>query len=157
VICKSAWSIVLLGLVVGCGGEPETAAPAPADGGAKAAYPSTGKAGAGVKPPATAVPVANPADTKKGDEPPAVEGPKTENKGAKLTTEELAAIKELPAADQAAALAQAICPVSDHHLGSMDKPVKVSAAGRTFFICCEGCEDKVKSDPKGVIAKLDKK
>ncbi len=48
-ICKSVWSIVLLGLVVGCGGEPETAPPAPADGGAKANYPPAGKAGAGVK------------------------------------------------------------------------------------------------------------
>jgi YHS domain-containing protein len=33
----------------------------------------------------------------------------------------------------------------------------VSAEGRTFFICCEGCEEKVKSDPKAVIAKLDQK
>jgi YHS domain-containing protein len=39
----------------------------------------------------------------------------------------------------------------------MDKPIKVTAEGRTFFLCCESCEDKVKSDPKGVIAKLDKK
>jgi YHS domain-containing protein len=154
-ICKSVWSIVLLGLVVGCAGEPESAPPPPAAGGAKASYPSpTDKPG--VKAPA------KPAETKKGDEPPAVEGPKAEtatpkNTDAKLTAEELAAIKELPAAEQAVALAQAVCPVSSHHLGSMDKPVKVSAEGRTFYICCEGCEDKVKSDPKGVIAKLDKK
>ena len=53
-IYKSVWSIVLLGLVVGCGGEPETAGTPPADGGAKASYPPTGKAGAGVKsPPST--------------------------------------------------------------------------------------------------------
>jgi YHS domain-containing protein len=39
----------------------------------------------------------------------------------------------------------------------MGKPIKVSAEGRTFFICCEGCEEKVKSDPKAVIAKLDQK
>jgi YHS domain-containing protein len=161
--CKSVCSIVLLGLVVGCGGESDTAAPPPADGGAKANYPPTGKAGATIKSPASSTagsgsaPGAKPADTKKGDEAPAVEGPKADNKDSKLTAEELAAIKELPAADQAAAIAQAICPVSTHHLGSMDKPVKVTADGRTFYICCDSCEDKVKSDPKGVIAKLDKK
>ena len=74
-----------------------------------------------------------------------------------LTSEELAAVKELPEGEQAAASQQAVCPVSMHHLGSMGKPIKVTAEGRTFYICCDGCEDKVKSDPKTVIAKLDKK
>jgi YHS domain-containing protein len=152
-IFKSVGSIVLLGLVVGCTGEPEPQPAAPSGPTAKTNYPAPdGKTGTPAKP----------AETKKGDEPPAVEGPKAENsktetKDAKLTAEELAAIKELPAADQAAAIQQVVCPVSSHHLGSMDKPVKVTAEGRTFYICCESCEDKVKSDPKGVIAKLDKK
>ena len=160
-IRKSVWSIVLLGLAVGCAGEPEDrAGGSPADG-AKANYPlrpARPAPGQACQP----RPLPSPGTSKKGDEPPAVEGPKAENaksdaEAAKLTAEELAAIKELPAAEQAAAIQQAVCPVSSHHLGSMDKPVKVTAEGRTFYICCEGCEDKVKSDPKGVIAKLDKK
>lgn len=158
-IYKSALSIVLLGLAAGCSGEPESTPP-PAGGGAKANYPPPGTPGTPLKRPNP--PASKPADTKKSNEPPAVEGPKAENSkpgtnDAKLTAEELAAIRELPPADQAAAIQQVVCPVSSHHLGSMDKPVKVTADGRTFYICCEGCEDKVKSDPKAVIAKLDKK
>ncbi len=159
-IRKSAWSIVLLGMTVGCGEtEPEPAAPvstpiktidsSPAD---KSVTP--------VKPPAA--PDTKTGEMKRVDEPPAVEGPKTENsksdKGAvKLTDDELTAIKELPAAEQAVAIQQAVCPVSEHHLGSMDKPIKVTAEGRTFYLCCESCEKELKANPKAVIAKLDKK
>jgi Archaeal TRASH domain len=38
----------------------------------------------------------------------------------------------------------------------MDTPIKVSAEGRTFYICCAGCEGDIKDDAKSVIAKLDK-
>ena len=75
----------------------------------------------------------------------------------KLDDAEVAEIKKLPAAEQAAALAQAVCPVSDEHLGSMGPPYKVTVEGRTFYLCCSNCEKKVKADPKAVIAKLDKK
>ena len=40
--------------------------------------------------------------------------------------------------------------------GRMDKPIKVTAEGRTFYICCDGCEDEVKTKGKEVVAKLDK-
>ena len=76
---------------------------------------------------------------------------------AKLTDDELAAIKQLPAAEQAVAIQQAVCPVSTEHLGSMEKPIKVTAEGRTFYLCCANCEKELKADPKAVIAKLDKK
>ena len=100
-------------------------------------------------------------ESKKGDEAPKIEGPKAENSkpdggAVVLTAAELAAVKELPEAEQAAASQQGVCPVSTHHLGSMGKPLKVTAEGRTFYICCDSCEDKVKSDPKTVIANLDK-
>jgi YHS domain-containing protein len=108
-----------------------------------------------VSPPATG-------ESKKGDEAPKIEGPKAENSkqdggAVVLTAAEVAAVKELPAAEQAAASQQGVCPVSTKHLGSMGMPLKVSAEGRTFYICCDSCEDKVKSDPKTVIANLDKK
>jgi hypothetical protein len=156
-IRKTAWSIVLLGMAAGCAGETENAAPPPAAGTVKVNYPP-----AAGKPGAPAAPATKPEDTKKADDPPAVEGPKAENAKADtgstiLTADELAAIKELPAAEQAAAIQQAVCPVSTHHLGSMDKPVKVTAEGRSFYICCEGCEKEVKSNPQAIIAKLDKK
>jgi YHS domain-containing protein len=156
---RSVWTVVLLGLAVGCGGETENDAAVPGST-AKTNNPAPDAKGAKAEPPASSG--AKPAETKKGDEPPAVEGPKADNalpegKGAKLTATEISAIKELPAAEQSAAIAQAVCPVSSHHLGSMEKPVKVTAEGRTFYLCCESCEDGLKADPKGVIAKLDKK
>ena len=151
-IRKSVWSIVLLGLAVGCGGEPETA-PARRAGWHRQGELSVSGRQAGRRPSPGRARCQARRKRRKADEPPAVEGPKAENakpdsEAAKLTADELAAIKELPAAEQAAAIQQAVCPVSTHHLGSMEKPVKVTAEGRTFYICCEGCEDKVKSDPK---------
>ncbi len=168
---RYAWSFVMLGVVTGCtsdepaptgtnpgasapardgraGGVPPVTKPEPSkDVMAKDMPPSTDKAGA-----------------TKTDDSPRLEAPKTEpakdkektSDASKLTDEELAQIKELPPADQAIAIKQAVCPVSGHHLGGdMGKPIKVTAEGRTFFICCEGCQDDVKKDAKSVIAKLD--
>ena len=151
VIRKSTLTILFLGGVIGCSSEEE-AAPPPA---VKANSPSVDTKGA--------PPVSPPADgeSKKNDDAPKIEGPKAENSkpdgAVVLTSDEIAAVKELPEGEQAAASQQGVCPVSTHHLGSMGKPLKVTAEGRTFYICCDSCEDKVKSDPKTVIANLDKK
>ena len=76
----------------------------------------------------------------------------------KLSDEEIAEIKKMPAEDQKIALAQMVCPVSGDHLGesSMGAPIKQVVDGTTFFLCCSGCEKEVKADPKGVLAKLKK-
>ena len=73
-----------------------------------------------------------------------------------LTDEEVAEIKKLPVEDQKLALEQKICPVGGGHLGDpgMGAPVKVSAKGTTFFICCDGCKPKVEKQPDVVLAKL---
>ncbi|HMB06258.1 MAG TPA: hypothetical protein VKP69_21300 [Isosphaeraceae bacterium] len=71
-----------------------------------------------------------------------------------LSDEEVAEIKKLPAADAAKALAQKVCPVSGENLGGMGVPVRVSAEGKTFFLCCKGCNKEVKANPKAVVAKL---
>jgi YHS domain-containing protein len=93
---------------------------------------------------------------------PSLEGPRTDTtqtdgSPVKLTAAETAKIKTLPAAEQELALKQAVCPVSGEHLGTMGTPVKVTAEGRTFYLCCKNCEDEVKSNPKAVIAKLNQK
>ena len=93
---------------------------------------------------------------------PPLEGPKTDashddSTPVKLTDAEIARIKTLPAAEQDVALKQAVCPVSGEHLGNMGEPFKITAEGRTFYLCCKSCVDDVKADPKAVIAKLDKK
>jgi hypothetical protein len=167
---KSIGAIVILGALAGCAGDEGTPPPA-------AAQPSAGQAArpkGGSGPMKTDVPAAKPADgqmepsgaapaagAKTGDAP-AIEGPsKTETAkpsgaAAKLSAKELEGIKELPQAEQDAAIAQAVCPVSTHKLGSMGKPLKVTAEGRTFYICCDSCEDDVKTKGKEVVAKLDK-
>jgi hypothetical protein len=154
-IRKSTWTVMILGAAAGCAGEEAT--PPAAETGAA---PAVAKPAPADIPPPPPLPKAG--ETKKTDEAPAVEGPKAENSKAdsgagQLTADEITAIKELPEPEQALATKQLNCPVSAHHLGSMGKPMKVTAEGRTFYICCDGCEEKVKTDPKAVIAKLDKK
>jgi hypothetical protein len=169
---KSIGAIVILGALAGCAGDESTPP--------TVAEPSAGQSPA-AKPKADAAPIikpeqpvakpaddkmepsnAAPADGKKAGEAPSIEGPsKTETPkpsgaAAKLSAKELAGIKELPQAEQDAAIAQAVCPVSTHKLGSMGKPLKVTAEGRTFYICCDSCEDDVKTKGKEVVAKLDK-
>lgn len=69
-----------------------------------------------------------------------------------------AALAKLSPEDRASAEAQKICPVSDHELGSMDKPIQVTLADdKKVWICCEGCEEDLKKDPEKYLAKLEKK
>jgi YHS domain-containing protein len=175
-IRRSAWVIVMLGGVAGCTGDEGSTPPGPAatpnpslapgkpvipapaktdaakeEGTSKEMPPTPAKSGEGKKSD----------ETKKGEDLPKVEGPKTEgtSKGetaaVKLTPDEIATIKQLPAADQELALKQAVCPVSDEHLGEMGKPEKRTIEGRTVFLCCENCEKELKADPKKYLAKLD--
>jgi YHS domain-containing protein len=157
---RCLWGVAVVMGLGGCGGEEGASAPGgPASGPAvkpapKPAVPAAGTA----KQPATVEPGKGeagkaPAADGKGAAPdaPPLEAPKT---GA---ADEVGKVKlrKLPESEQAAAIRQGVCPVSGEALGSMGTPIKVSAEGRTFYLCCDGCEDKVKSDPKGVIAKLD--
>ncbi len=58
--------------------------------------------------------------------------------------------------DRAAALAQRTCPVTGDVLGEMDTPIKVRIRGRDVFICCKGCEKKLKKNPEKYLQKLAK-
>jgi hypothetical protein len=171
IIPKSVGTILILGALAGCAGDdgaappsstppsvgqtpPRTGSgPAPIKIGGESAKPGDGKM-------VSATPGTGPAVAadKKADETPKIEGPASKPEGAtaKLTADDLTGIKELPKAEQDAAIAQAVCPVSAHNLGSMGKPVKVTAEGRTFYLCCDDCQEKVKADGKAVVAKLDK-
>jgi YHS domain-containing protein len=167
-IRRSAWAAVMLGAVAGCTGGEDAAGPAnnPAPAGESAVKgpvatgePSKEAPSKDMQPPP--VPPENAEDTKKAGDQPKLEGPK-EGKSdtaaaVKLTPDETANIKQLAAADQDLALKQAVCPVSDDHLGEMGKPHKISVEGRTVFLCCDSCEPKIKADPKKYLAKLDAK
>jgi YHS domain-containing protein len=85
---------------------------------------------------------------------PADDTPKTA--AVTLTEEELAEVKKLPEAEQALAIAQAVCPISAEHLGSMGVPVKVEHEGKTAYLCCEHCKTDFDADPAAAMAKLSK-
>ena len=151
-----------LALLVGCGAQedPAPTAKEPSSAPAVVEPSTTGNPNPGPAREAPGAPVPSatePGPTSaepKADAAPGLEGPKAE--AVKFTDEELANIKKLPPAEAEAALKQAVCPVSGENLG-MDVPIKVVAEGRTFYLCCGGCKDAVAEDPKGVVAKLDKK
>ncbi len=141
---RFGWTALALFALAGC--EPATSTPAlpPATTGAPAAPPEAGKGEEKVK----SLPVDPAKDDKKG----------ADAKPAKLSDEEIAEIKKLPADEQAIALAQVTCPVSNDHLGGgeMGMPIKQVVEGKTFFLCCAGCEKAVKADPAAILAKLKK-
>ncbi|MHC5538227.1 heavy metal-binding domain-containing protein [Singulisphaera rosea] len=56
--------------------------------------------------------------------------------------------------DQAIVSRQKICPVTGKPLGSMGTPVKVTVTGKDVMICCEGCESRLKKDPKAYLSKI---
>ena len=64
------------------------------------------------------------------------------------------ALAALPEADRAAAEKQQVCPVTGKPLGTMGKPYKVEVKGQTVFLCCDGCEEELKTDPDKYLAKL---
>jgi len=169
---KAWWATVLLAAFTGCTGEEPAGENTPA---APATPSPEAKATDGSEP---AKPDAPKEEAPKADAPkedaPKIEGPastpakpeaapdaKKEAAAApekeELSADEIANIEKLPAEDKAVAIKQIVCPVSGEHLGSMGTPLKTSAEGKSFMLCCKGCLDDVKSDPKAVIAKLNQK
>ena len=53
---------------------------------------------------------------------------------------------------KAEAKAQTTCPVMG---GPVNKKIFVDAEGKRIYLCCKGCIDPVKKDPKKYIAKLE--
>jgi hypothetical protein len=167
-IRKFWWAALVAAAVAGCSSEeantgggtgapPVTPGPAPAAPGGgmsaemKPAEPgkTEGAAPEAPKVEAPAVTPAAPAET------PSEKPAEKKADAATLSAEEVAEIKKLPPADAALALKQMVCPVSGEHLGGdMGVPVKVSAEGKTFFLCCKSCNKDVQADPKAVVAKL---
>jgi Cu(I)/Ag(I) efflux system membrane fusion protein len=69
-------------------------------------------------------------------------------------TESSHSSSKLTDAERKLAATQKICPVTMAPLDSMGGPVKIEVAGRVVFLCCEGCEDEMRKDPKKYFAKL---
>jgi Cu(I)/Ag(I) efflux system membrane fusion protein len=56
--------------------------------------------------------------------------------------------------DAALAEKQKVCPVTDLPLNSMGGPVVSIVDGRKVFLCCKGCEPRLKNEPAKYLAKL---
>jgi hypothetical protein len=165
-IRKFGWSALVLAAFAGCAKEePAPATPPAAEAKPEAtdatpapgAEPTTsgemkGPAPAGTLP-AIEAPQPTPAPK---EEAPAPKGEGTAAAVKALSADELAEVKKLPASDADQAVKQMLCPVSGENLGSMGVPLKVTAAGQTFFLCCKGCNKDVQDDPAAVVAKLKK-
>jgi hypothetical protein len=66
----------------------------------------------------------------------------------------VAAKSTLSAEDQALADRQKICPVTELPLNSMGGPVPVMVSGRKVFICCKGCEKRLKDEPDKYLVRI---
>ena len=77
-----------------------------------------------------------------------------------LSEKDLAQVRKLPMEEQAAAMAQKICPVQldedgqPNRLGSMGMPIKVIVEGREVYVCCAGCIAELKAEPAKFLVKL---
>jgi YHS domain-containing protein len=58
-------------------------------------------------------------------------------------------------ADKEAIKKQEICPVSGGALGSMGEPIKVTAKGRSIFLCCSNCKKQFAANPDKYFKILD--
>lgn len=71
-----------------------------------------------------------------------------------MTTEMQEGLSELNESDRVLALKQKLCPVSGEPLGSMGAPLQVQVKNQSVWICCDGCEGRLKKDPDKYLAKL---
>ena len=68
-----------------------------------------------------------------------------------------AELAKLAPADRQLAIAQRFCVTAEKsRLGSMGPPVKIMLEGQPVFLCCEGCEQAAKDDPKATLARATK-
>lgn len=69
----------------------------------------------------------------------------------------LEGLAKLSVTDRAAAQKQEVCLVTGAKLGSMGKPPKINVGDQEVFLCCDGCEEQIRSEPEKYLAKLKSK
>lgn len=65
------------------------------------------------------------------------------------------ALADFSEEDRKSAMKQHFCPVGGEMLGTMGEPEKVEVQGQAVWICCDGCKDKLLTEPEKYLAKLD--
>ena len=63
-------------------------------------------------------------------------------------------LAELTPEDRQSAMSQHICPVTGEMLGTMGAPEKVEVNGKSVWICCDGCREKLLAEPEKYLSKL---
>ena len=63
------------------------------------------------------------------------------------------ALADATSSDRPAIERQRTCPVTGSPLGEHGTPIKVSLGGRSLFVCCRGCIDKVLQQPDAYFQK----
>ena len=76
------------------------------------------------------------------------------NRPAEPTHDAASRRLEIPMELRALAAEQRLCPVTGKPLGSMGPPIKLTVAGRTVLVCCEGCEGPLSKSPEKYLPKL---
>lgn len=66
----------------------------------------------------------------------------------------LAKLNEAVVADQMADYPITTCPIAGGPLGGMGEPINMVVGDRLVRLCCAGCEDTVREDPAGTLAKV---
>ncbi len=72
-----------------------------------------------------------------------------------LSPEHLQTLEKLSEADRQLAIKQQICPVTKAPLGSMGAPRKLEIDGKPIFICCAGCEERLRKSPSKYLKNLE--
>jgi Cu(I)/Ag(I) efflux system membrane fusion protein len=65
-----------------------------------------------------------------------------------------ATLAKLPPEDHQSAMQQHFCPVSGEMLGTMGVPEKIEVEGKTVWICCGGCDAKIRAEPEKYLSKI---
>ncbi len=81
---------------------------------------------------------------------------KTDEHELSTSVELTSALAELTDAQRHAVVQQNICPVTELALGSMGTPLAIDVAGQKIWICCQGCEGRLRDDPQKYLAVLER-
>lgn len=79
--------------------------------------------------------------------PPRVMDSTGRDRGSVSIPAEMKGVALLPVSEQAAALRQRTCPVTQAPLGSMGRPTRVTVSGRSVYVCCDSCIDALRRNP----------
>ena len=79
---------------------------------------------------------------------------KAEELAPELKTKIQTALAKLSDTDRPLAQAQKYCPIQKARLGTMGTPDRIEIEGQPVFLCCAGCADDARADPKKTLQQI---